>query len=235
METHLGEDSVALAGGLAAPAVDEPRVSVAFIEGGWWVVDKWGAPLRVFHGTNQPIASFDAARRGSATGTVSAAKADFFTDCPIVASDYAQYAGQRMVADIAAHERKSAEYVRQMEQAERRRDWALVERLTHEFEQHEISALRQGEQGSSVIPAYLSMRNPEIVDFAGGTPSTGEIADIIDLARASGRDGVIMLRIVDAPSVRKESTQFVVFHPEQIKSAVGKFRQFNLHAPQIDA
>lgn len=54
------------------------------------VVDAQGNPLRVFHGTAQTFDSFDPNRRGNATEAPSARQGYFFTNDPLVASNYSE-------------------------------------------------------------------------------------------------------------------------------------------------
>lgn len=83
------------------------------------------------------------------------------------------------------------------------------------------------EKIGSVMPSYLSLRNPKVVDFAGGKLGRGEaIADAI----ANGHDGAILKNHYDAGGVQD---QFVVFSPNQIKSATGNKGTYDPTNPSI--
>lgn len=138
-----------------------------------------------------------------------------------------------MIADLSAHEKKTAEINRALGRAERANRWDLVESLTVDLEAHELGATREGERGSSVLPVYLSIQNPEVRNFEGGCPTSGEIADLLAQARARGCDGAILHRVNDSPGMVGESTQYVVFSPSQIKSAIGNKGMFNPASPDI--
>lgn len=185
------------------------------------MVDAIGRPRVVYHGTNQHFDTFSIERRGAATGVESAAEGFFFTDSPEVASDYAQYAGRRVVSNADEHARRTEDLTKRMAQAERRGRWDEVERLTEELEAHELGAMRQGEAGSVVYPVFLSLRDPLEADFAGGCPPTDEVTALLQRARAEGRDGAILRRINDSPGRVGESTQYVVFRPDQVRFALG--------------
>ena len=68
------------------------------------------------------------------------------------------------------------------------------------------------DQIGTVMPVYLKIENPLIVDFKGNKHGRSEI---INQAIASGHDGVILRNHYDAGGVQD---QYVVFHPNQIKS-----------------
>ena len=80
-----------------------------------------------------------------------------------------------------------------------------------------------------VIPAYLSIQNPLVIDAAGATWRNN---NAIDQAIAAGHDGVIIRNVRDtynADEGRSPSTVYVAFNPTQIKSPqnVGTFDPAN--------
>lgn len=77
-------------------------------------------------------------------------------------------------------------------------------------------AWKNGERGS-VMPVYLSMKNPYITDFTVHPGNSREYAAIIARARAEGYDGVASFGLF----LGKETSVFVAFEPTQIKSALG--------------
>src|SRR5690606_16029385 len=78
--------------------------------------------------------------------------------------------------------------------------------------------------GASTIPAFLSLKNPLVVDRDNdkhgyeGIFNRVAFANFIDDAMVGGYDGVIFLDVLDRG---KRSTQYAVFDPTQIKSATG--------------
>ena len=103
-----------------------------------------GKPVTVYHGTNQPIDSFDAERLGAATGKNSGADvAHFFSSDPHVASMYAANAGKITVPDAKAHEATTARLTAEMNAAEKRGDWDAHEAASQKLEDHEIGATRE--------------------------------------------------------------------------------------------
>ena len=70
-----------------------------------------------------------------------------------------------------------------------------------------------GAEGARVLPVYLDLRNPLVIDYQG-TEDNGEVEADITRAQEAGHDGLI-LRNIDDGSVE---TQYVAFEPSQIKS-----------------
>lgn len=188
-------------------------------------VDADGAPLVLYHGTNQAITRFKEERLGANTGSVSSVMGFWFTDNPAVAQDYANQAAQKLISSGQEHLDRSESLLKEIERAESRGDWPRAEALTHELEAHDLSAIREGDVGQNIVPVHLSVRNPLIVDARGRAGSTGEGARIIQQARAAGHDGVIFLNSADTSS-RTISNHFVVFDSTQIRSAISPHTAF---------
>lgn len=190
------------------------------------VVDENGEPLVVYHGTNQSFDDFSKERLGMATKMPSAT-AFFFTNSSDEATLYAEAAARKVVADIDAHEKKVAKLQADIAKAERAKDWTRYESLMEQWEATEINASRDDVSGANVIPVYLSMQNPLVVEV-NGLISAGPIRDHIEQARKSGNDGVIFKGIEDSPKLGSPATdQYVVFAPTQIKSAIGNRGTFD--------
>lgn len=88
----------------------------------------------------------------------------------------------------------------------------------------------------NVMPVYLSLQNPLILDAAGRSWASfdKEIAG----ARQKGFDGVILRKVLDHARARGERTigpvdVFVAFRREQIKSATGNRGTFDPDVPSI--
>lgn len=73
----------------------------------------------------------------------------------------------------------------------------------------------------SVLPVYLKIENPLVVDFMGG--KTGR-TEAFKRAIEGGHDGVLLKNHYDAGGVQD---QWAVFRPEQIKSAIGNSGAFD--------
>lgn len=189
------------------------------------VVGPDGEPLVVYHGTNQQIEEFDLTRGGASTGTnAGATKAFFFTDNLDVAGQYAEQAGKRVVANVAAYERESQRLQKEVERLERTAnrtgDWNAYERAMEAWEAHETDALYADDaEGQNVVEVYLSIQNPMVVDFEGGRLSADrDLENLIEQAKADGHDGLILRSLEDSPQMGVVSDQFVAFTPTQIKS-----------------
>jgi hypothetical protein len=193
------------------------------------VVDGQGDPLPVYHGTNQPIDRFDIARKGMTTSHPTALKGFFFTDSPAVASDYAAGAGNHNRADVVNFEKKSQELKSKAEKLERiaqrtrrNEDWNAFNAAEVEWENLEIDTLRADPlEGQNVIPVYLKIINPLVLDAKGNSINDIEgtfLGDAIDTAKRNKHDGLIIHNLNDTPTLNIASTQYVVFSPRQIKS-----------------
>lgn len=94
-----------------------------------------------------------------------------------------------------------------------------------------------------VIPGYLKLENPLIVDAGGKAwreaQSRGKTRDVIDEARENGNDGVIIRNVRDnynsVESGRNEraTDTYVVFDSTQIKSATDNTGAFDPASPDI--
>lgn len=77
------------------------------------------------------------------------------------------------------------------------------------------SASKQSKDGGHVMPVYLSLKNPLIVDFQETGIET--LAEDIEEAKSNGHDGLISLNYDDGGV----SNHYIAFSPNQIKSAIG--------------
>lgn len=85
--------------------------------------------------------------------------------------------------------------------------------------------------GANVMPVYLSLKNPEIIEFSkrGGFISADEMREMIVDAKWRGHDGVIIKGWQDGSG----EVQYVAFDPTQIKSATGNRGTFDATDPNI--
>jgi hypothetical protein len=84
-----------------------------------------------------------------------------------------------------------------------------------------------GSGGANIMPVYLSLNNPLIVNFRG--EGREYLADEIVKAKEGGHDGVIALNFDDGAV----STHYIAFDPAQIKSAIGNTGMFNTNDPRL--
>ena len=96
----------------------------------------------------------------------------------------------------------------------------------------ELQTFEQG--GANIMPVYLSMRNPLEVDFDFELFSPDRVERAIKRAKEAGHDGVIIRNIQNFEG-GEASTTYIVFRPEQIKSAVGNRGTFGPDDPNITA
>jgi hypothetical protein len=94
--------------------------------------------------------------------------------------------------------------------------------------------------GSNVMPVYLNLRNPMIVDGSRESFDPEQQAQWLQRARRGGHDGLIIRNYDDggfgAPgsySSAGRHTVYVAFRPEQVKSAVGNAGSFDPNDPDI--
>jgi GNAT superfamily N-acetyltransferase len=209
------------------------------------VVDKEGKPLVVYHGTNQEHEAFDAGRLGTNTQASSSKEAFFFTSHAGEAGEYADLAAKRMIPGAPTHEAKTDRLMKAVDAAERTAhrtgDWSKHEALLQELESHEYGAINDDPSGANVMPTYLSLQNPKIVDV-GGSVAASQVTGWIREAKAAGHDGLILRNISDGPTWMGDTLtdHYAVFKPEQIKSAIGNRGTFDptdpniLHKQQVD-
>jgi hypothetical protein len=93
---------------------------------------------------------------------------------------------------------------------------------------------------SEVLPAYLKLENPLIIDGAGqewrDAQAIGKTTDVLEKAQADGHDGVVIKNVRDdynnGPRTKATDT-YAVFDSRQIKSAVGNRGSFDAANPDI--
>lgn len=195
--------------------------------GGSKVVDESGAPLVVYHGTNQPIEQFDASRLGDNTGAESAGMGFFFSSDTRTAESYANY---------AATDAKISSLLDEANKAEAAGDWDAYDAKVVEYEQLDASFADPQARldGQNVLPVYLAISNPLIVDAAGENAVGFDIPEALKRAVRGGHDGLIIRNLDDAAGLsNQEADHYVVFEPSQIKSAIGNSGSFDPADPRI--
>src|SRR5690606_8225977 len=91
--------------------------------------------------------------------------------------------------------------------------------------------------GANVMPVYLSIQNPYVVDMGGRDYDGDVVLEAIRRAKAEGHDGVLVRNVYDAPVMYGGQAYFsniwIAFRPEQIKSAIGNRGTFDPTDPSI--
>lgn len=190
------------------------------------VIDKKGEPLVVYHGAGKDFETFEPRRRPGATGKLAeeAREGFFFSDRRKTAKTYSEI-GQYSAAEareIAATTRKTFEgYAEKAEAAGDEK--AAADWRTKAAEQ----------TGPTVIPAYVSMQNPLVINMKGKgfQPETWRAVQdkAIADAKAGGHDGVVFRNTFDAGELNrvdalmkgrfKTENIYVPLKPEQIRRA----------------
>ena len=88
---------------------------------------------------------------------------------------------------------------------------------------------KSGAMTGSVMPVYLSMRNPLVVDLPGEW-APRKYDEALARARAEGRDGLI---VRGATTLGTKGDYYIAFKPEQIKSAIGNRGTFDPETADI--
>jgi hypothetical protein len=190
-------------------------------------VDENGEPLVVYHGTVADFDTFSKATLGKVTRATSSKRGFFFASTPRTAQSYADHG-----ATVTPIEELTA----RADEAGDRGDWDEYDRLTAEAEALESSMIGDGRaRGQNIMPVYLAMKNPLVVDAKGENPQgIGGIDPLIQKARRAGRDGVIIRNFDDAAGLYNElADHYIVFEPTQIKSATANRGTFDPTDPNI--
>ena len=205
------------------------------------VVDELGRPLVVYHGTPADISAFEPTRAGEYGARF--ADAVFFSSDPAVAGAYSiRLKANQEVASYQAEWDKLAEKRANIVKAGgiRTEQFNAIRKEMDAIAAKQKAARRSvleysaPSKGANVIPAYLRIKDPFVVDGKGKFWS--EInGDAISSAISRGHDGVIITNVIDSASedTSYPSDVYVVFSPEQIKSAVGNSGEFDANNPEI--
>ena len=91
---------------------------------------------------------------------------------------------------------------------------------------------RPVEEGANVVPAYVSLNNPKIIETRGLVESIvdGDNGAMVRQAKADGFDGVIVRR---RNGDEFDTDLVIAFRPEQIKSAIGNSGRFDLNSASL--
>ena len=211
------------------------------------VVDEEGSPLAVYHGTGHQFDAFNA-KKALANGTTEGSTAGFFfSDNEDVATGYADRKEYAVVS-------RSGKQVFQA--------GFKTEEEARQFLDSEVGApgarVAPHGKGPRVLPVYLSLQKPAIVDMRGEALTgwdnlpvpagltvrdwrnqpmpRASLNDIATSAKQAGRDGLIVRGISDSGSenhIGTRQTTYVAFRPNQIKSSTGNSGTFDPKNPSI--
>ncbi len=202
------------------------------------VVDDQGQPLIVYHGTIGDFTEFSKEKLGASTMVESAKKGFFFGGKPEVAERFSRIANRlregvsldEAYDNFSKYLESKREVVRQAEASEDKQKIADAQR---ELKDAEEAFASFSNMNQSIMPVYLSLQNPLVVDQQGKSFRDEPYASIIDRAVKGGYDGVIIKNTYDGQSaptffdraVAKlrgkgvpTDTIYIAFEPTQIKS-----------------
>jgi hypothetical protein len=195
------------------------------------VKNKQGQPLVMYHGTTGVFNSFDPNKSNSHTKTGVPHSTFFFTDHPAVATSY-------ITQDADAKDFATSE-IRAAYEALLARKGSFDEQLQflHEYPLEPKPVFKQG---GSVMPVYLRMTKPLIVDAKGYhwndiyfKPKEYRQAEefsgneIAAYAQQNGYDGMVLKKVKDVHKGEAHlSTVYAVFSPQQVKSALSNTGQY---------
>lgn len=181
-----------------------------------------GSPLVVYHGTNQDIQEFSVARLGQNTGAISA-RAFYFTESPAEADEYAQLSARNQISNAVEREANCDRLLKAISIAARKGNFDLEEKLTLELEELEHEAMTGEERGANILPVFLHISNPMVLDLRSSADLC-VVAQAIESAQEHGHDGLKLINVFDPVRHRPvpfDTTQWIAFRPEQIQSAIG--------------
>ena len=216
------------------------------------VVDDQGRPLVVYHGSKSDIKKFKTDVLGSSTGASSATKGFFFTDSIENSERYAYYIAsasseykekaiilrreaqdienlvnndlEKSYNDYSKYEQEHKKHEENRKKIRRLRKEAseLMDKHNDMFIESDYETSKSSKTGANIIPVYLKLTNPLTYDYRNKSRDVS-FADLIDDAILSSNDGAIFRNVKDP----LPGNVFVVFNPNQIKSAIGNTGEFS--------
>lgn len=180
------------------------------------VVDENGEPLVVYHGTASEFSVFDRSYLGSSTDAKSARLGFFFTNNQRTAEGYGDYASGNEARQL---------YKRVLE-LERLGRWKEANQLELRVEE-----LALQKSSSIVMPVFLNIRNPYVVDADGASfKNTGKIFSEFEPDKY---DGMIVYSLNDNIDDDYVADHYIAINSDQIKSATRNNGQFDAENPDI--
>lgn len=162
-----------------------------------------------FHGTASDILAFGS-NRGKSTGSVTAQSADWATNKPVVADEYADYAADLPVRDLLARQEK----------AERRNKWDEVDRLAQQIDTLGLTI----EKGQNILPLYLRGVDFSKAIDAGGLNSEDffELEGGLAKALNNAKGRVVTFQNLEDGGMTP-ATHFAIRDPSLIRSRFAAF------------
>ena len=177
---------------------------------------------RVYHGTGGDYSTLDPGKAGtSGLARTGKQKLTWFTSSPIGADYYTRPSPETRAEQNAAHKAEiNAKGQEESDIAKAR--WAAASRAV------------ENKTGAAIYPAYLSMRNPLVMDAKGRVTTNKDRAAIAMRAIKKGEyDGLIIHNTRDHHPDQPVQTHYAVPKPEQIKSAIGNRGTYDTTNPDI--
>lgn len=165
------------------------------------IVDDNGEPLVVYHGTASEFSVFDRNYLGSSTEAKSARIGFFFTNNQRTAEGYGNYASGNEARQL---------YKRVLE-LEKQGRWEEVNQLELRVEE-----LALQKSNGIVMPAFLNIRNPYVVDADGA--SFKETGKIFSEFEPDKYDGMTVYSLNDNIDDDYVADHYIALRPNQIKS-----------------
>jgi hypothetical protein len=186
-------------------------------------------PDVVYHGTNANFSQFSNELAGSSTGSESAKLGHWFVDNPTVANSYANFSATYTPVQ---------NLLNLADQNAKNQNWDKYDYYINEAEKLENSFndIENRKRGQNIIPAHLALKNPYVLDANGETYTSieGGLTKNIINAKKYGHDGVIIKNLDDAAGLSNiPANHYLVFEPNQIKSATGNMGTFDPTNPDI--
>lgn len=227
------------------------------------IVDENGEPLVVYHGANSKFNVFKPEMRGSNTEASSAREGFFFTDKKEIADWFRNTAEMKNASGYDTFAEQAVQQLRDEADPQKIEDWLYVNideyeeenmsalpfedklKIVEDFFRDRLNGyysnmdelgrdLREwGVELGRTMPVFLNVKNPVIDeeerDYVNGKVENA-MTDVITSAKSEGRDGVVFKSIIERPG---KSAQYVVFSPNQIKSATENNGEFSNDNPDI--
>lgn len=172
--------------------------------------------MLAWHGTNQSFDAFEERFLGLSNSNSASRAAFFFSVSPETAWSYAASAARSLVPDHEKHEMEVARYLKMIDQAMRRGDHDLSERLSLELEELEMGAIHAPPSGERLLKCELSFENPVFIDGMSHA-SVVNLGAVIEAAWKEGHDAVIIENIADTPcGSQMPDTHIAIRSSEQI-------------------
>lgn len=207
-------------------------------------VDESGEPLRLYHGTTTVIDRFSTAAGGVNTGAADSRKAFFFTTSPKVANGYAMGGTPRptvisklitkAVEDSAVPDTFKA-FLRRVISGEFPAEYEKIFDFASDDDLYVEGKGFDSAVGANVMPVYLRLQNPLELDVMGKGYTAGLFNELVQRAQGGKFDGLVLKNVEDSfmQGFSETSDVYIVFNPNNIKSAIGNIGSFRLGTPNI--